>query len=311
MAVTGEIGALLGPLLGASLLGWGFDAALTLGMGIFSAVTVLLWFRLPANTPRKPQGTGAAGSESPRNGSSGALACLRNRRFVLFCLLASTNRLAYNQLYFAVPLELGRRGLDDSWLAMPFLLASVLTLVLQLPVSAAGHRLGPGRALSVGFVLLGAAFVAAALTSGHAGSSGNSVAPLAGTIALLILGHMLITPTILSLIPKFLPADRLAASCGGISVLAGNALMGQLLDLTDRLNWWPGTPWAPPVLLAFLAALALPRVLRANTRPVPAPDLSAVMSRQQNGRRDSNATIVAGRSRQYKNVNPDAGTHRT
>lgn len=208
---------------------------------------------------------------------------------------------------------------------MPFLLASVLTLVLQLPVSAAGHRLGPGRALSVGFVLLGAAFVAAALTSGHAGSSGNSVAPLAGTIALLILGHMLITPTILSLIPKFLPADLpgeapasglgadygLAASCGGISVLAGNAVMGQLLDLTDRLNWWPGTPWAPPVLLAFLAALALPRVLRANTRPVPAPDLSAVMSRQQNGRRDSNATIVAGRSRQYKNVNPDAGTHRT
>ena len=188
-------------------------------MGIFSAVTVLLWFRLPANTPRKPQGTGATGSESPRDGSSGALACLRNRRFVLFCLLASTNILAYNQLYFAVPLELGRRGLDDSWLAMLFLLASVLTLVLQLPVSAAGHRLGPDRALSVGFVLLGAAFVAAALTSGHAGSSGNSVVPLAGTIALLILGHMLITPTILSLIPKFLPADlpggraRVRAGC--------------------------------------------------------------------------------------------------
>lgn len=34
LSVTGEIGALLGPLLGASLLGWGFDAALALGMGI-------------------------------------------------------------------------------------------------------------------------------------------------------------------------------------------------------------------------------------------------------------------------------------
>ncbi len=278
LSITGEIGALLGPVLGASLLGWGFDAALALGIGIFSIVTVLLWFRLPADAAGKPAAP-AAEPDSPPAGHHGALGCLRNRRFVLFCLLASTNMLAYNQLYFAVPLELGRRGLDASWLAMLFLLASVLTLVLQLPVSAAGHRLGPGRALPVGFVLLGAAFVTAALTSGDAGWPGRSIAPLAGAIALLILGHMLLTPTILSLIPAFLPADRpaagrgayygLAASCGGISVLAGNAVMGQLVDLTDRLDWWPGTPWAPPVLLALLSALVLPRVLPAAA-PAPA-----------------------------------------
>jgi len=298
LAVTGEIGALSGPLMGASLLGWGFDAVLTLGIGIFSAVTVLLWFRLPANTPGKAPKTAALGSGTPPSGH-GALGCLRNKRFVLFCVLASTNMLAYNQLYFAVPLELGRRGLDGSWLAMLFLLASVLTLVLQLPVSAAGHRLGPGRALSVGFALLGAAFIAAALSSEHAGSSGNSIVPLAGSVTLLILGHMLLTPTILSLIPKFLAGDvpgegpasgrgayyGLAASCGGISVLAGNAVMGQLLDLTDRLSWWPGTPWVPPVLLAFLAALALPRVLRANSWPAAAPHFSAAVPGQQNGRR--------------------------
>ena len=301
MAVTGEIGALVGPLLGASLLGWGFDAALAFGIGIFSAVTVLLWFRLPADGGRAPREsrapeTGAPGPESPRAEGpraeaprpQGALGCLRNRRFILFCVLASTNMLAYNQLYFAVPLELGRRGLDDSWLAMLFLLASVLTLVLQLPVSAAGHRLGPGRALSVGFVLLAAAFASAALTSQHAGSSGSPIAPLAVSIALLILGHMLLTPTILSLIPKFLPVEGsgaasgrgayygLAASCGGISVLLGNAVIGQLLELTDTLNWWPGTPWLPPVLLALLAATALPRVLRANSRPAVEPHLAGI-----------------------------------
>ena len=284
LAVTGEIGALLGPVLGASLLGWGFDAALALGIGIFSAVTVLLWFRLPTNAPRELPTTGALEPEAPRDGPRAALGCLRNRRFVLFCVLVSTNMLAYNQLYFAVPLELGRRGLEDSWLAVLFLLASVLTLILQLPVSAVGHRLGPGRALPAGFVLLGAAFLAAALTSGHAGSSGNSIVPLAGAIALLIVGHMLLTPTILSLIPKFLPAEAtsgrgayygLAASCGGTSVLIGNAVMGQVLDLTDRLNWWPGTPWVLPVLLAFLAALALPRVLPTKAGPVPAPHLAA------------------------------------
>ena len=39
-------------------------------------------------------------------------ACLRDRRFVVFCALAGMNMLAYNQLYFAVPVELSRRGLD-------------------------------------------------------------------------------------------------------------------------------------------------------------------------------------------------------
>jgi MFS family permease len=281
LSITGEIGALFGPLLGAALLGWGFDAALALGMGIFSVVTVLLWFRLPPSKPRRPAATEPASGRTKR---PGPLVCLRDRRFVLFCALASTNMLAYNQLYFTVPLELGRRGLDSSWLAMLFLLASVLTLVLQLPVSAAGHRLGPARSLSVGFVLLAAAFVAAALTAEHPGSSGNALAPLASAVALLILGHMLLTPTILSLIPEFLPGGRqsagrgayfgMAASCGGIAVLAGNAVMGQLLDHTDRLNWWPGTPWLPPVLLALLAALALPRALpkriTAAPRTVPA-----------------------------------------
>ncbi|CAI3802357.1 MFS transporter [Pseudarthrobacter sp. MM222] len=288
LSITGEIGALFGPVLGASLLGWGFDAALALGIGVFSVVTVLLWFRLPSSIPANPPTTAAAEPESPHTGHHGALGCLRNRRFVLFCVLASTNMLAYNQLYFAVPLELGRRGLDASWLAGLFLLASVLTLVLQLPVSSAGRRLGPGRALSVGFVLLGSAFVTVALTSDHAGSSGSSIAPLAGATGLLILGHMLLTPTILSLIPEYLPADGgaggrgayygLAASCGGISVLAGNAVMGQLVDLTDRLNWWPGTPWVPPVLLALLTAVALPRALPPKSTVAPAPYATATGS---------------------------------
>lgn len=297
LSITGETGALLGPLLGAFLLGWGFDAALALGIGIFSAVTVLLWFRLPAGTPRRLPKTGRPGPETSRNGQPGALACLKNRRFVLFCLLAGANMLAYNQLYFAVPLELGRRGLDASWLGMLFLLASVLTLALQLPVSAAGQRLGPGRALSAGFVLLGAAFAAAALGSGAPGPSGHSIAPLAGTIVLLILGHMLLTPTILSLIPQFLPPEGpvsgrgayygLAASCGGVLVLAGNAVTGQLMDLTDRLSWWPGTPWLPLGLLAFLAAAALPRVLPAGPGPGRVPHLAVPVPGQtgSSGRR--------------------------
>lgn len=295
LAITGEMGALAGPLLGAALLGWGFDAALAAGIAIFVAVTVVLWFRLPAGSPGKTKTPAAGEPEASPRQSRGALECLKNRRFVAFCLLASTNMVAYNQLYFAFPLELGRRGLDGSWLAMLFLLASVLTLLLQLPVAAAGQRLGPGRAMSAGFLLLGAALAAAAVTSvdpeaagSAAGGSGvggsvpagsaeaGSVALIAGIVGALILGHMLLTPTILSLIPQFIPSDGaasgrgayygLSATCGGIAVLAGNALLGWLLDLTERNHWWPGTPWLPMMGVAVLAAVMLPRLLHGMHR---------------------------------------------
>jgi MFS family permease len=279
LAITGEMGALAGPLLGAALLGWGFDAALAAGIAIFVAVTVVLWFRLPAGSPGKPKA--AAEPDVSPGQSRGALGCLKNRRFVAFCLLASTNMVAYNQLYFAFPLELGRRGLDGSWLAMLFLLASVLTLLLQLPVAAAGQRLGPGRAMQAGFLLVAAALAAAAVTSVEAEAAGSggeagSVALLAGIVGALILGHILLRPTILSLITRFIPSEAaasgrgsyygLSATCGGIAVLAGNALLGWLLDLTERNHWWPGTPWLPVAGLAVLAALALPRLLHGMHR---------------------------------------------
>lgn len=272
LAITGELGAVLGPVLGSALLGWGFDAALAAGIAVFTAVTVLLWFRLPAGPGRRPQGREPEGPAAPPAGP--ALDCLRNRRFVVFCLFAGTNMLAYNQLYFTVPVELGRRGLDAAWLGGLFLLASVLTLLLQLPVSTLGRHLGPGRALSAGFLLVAAAFTVAAVTSVPPGTSGSSVLPVMGTVAVLILGHMLLTPTILSLVPAFTPAPEapsgrgayygLAATCGGVAVLVGNAGLGFLLELTARHHWWPGTPWVPLALLALLAAAALPVVLRGH-----------------------------------------------
>ncbi|MFI7494932.1 MFS transporter [Kocuria sp. M4R2S49] len=291
LAITGEIGAVLGPVVGSVLLGWGFDAALAAGIGVFAAVTVLLWYLLPAEPVPLPSDREAEVPAPAPSAAAPRWAFLRDRRFVLFCALAGMNMLAYNQLYFAVPVELSRRGLDGARLAALFLLASGLTLLLQLPVSAAGRRMGPGRALAVGFVLEAGAFALAALTAMHPGAAAGSMAPLAGTVTVLILGHMLLTPTILSLIPRFVP-DRgstsgrgayygLAATCGGIAVLAGNAVLGQLFDLTDRHHWWPGIPWMPLVVLALLAAAALPVVLRGHstTRPADASSTTAPAGR--------------------------------
>ncbi|MEX5296558.1 MFS transporter [Kocuria sp. CPCC 205268] len=287
LAITGEIGAVLGPVLGSALLGWGIDAALSLGIGVFAVVTVLLWWLLPAEPARRPPDRDEGVHAAVPAAAGGRWACARDRRFVVFCALAGTKMLAYQQLYFAVPVELSRRGLDGAWLGPLFLLASVLTLALQLPVSGAGRRLGPERALAVGFVLEAGAFTWMALTSVPPGAAAGSPAPLLGVVTLLILGHMLLTPTILSLIPSFVPAQGpaagrgvyygLAATCGGVTVLAGNAVLGQLLDLTDRHQWWPGTPWTPLVLLALLVAAALPAVLRGHRGTRPAGPSSAAV----------------------------------
>ncbi|NKX54232.1 MFS transporter [Arthrobacter mobilis] len=282
LAITGEIGAVLGPVLGSALWGWGFDAALAAGIAVFAAVTVLLWYRLPAPNASAPKEPRLRKTRTAPVPDHPALGCLRNRRFVVFCLLASTDLLAYNQLYFAIPIELNRRGLEPAWLGALFLLASALTLLLQLPVSAAGRRLGTGACLSAGFATLAAAFTVAAVSSVHSGTSGGSILPVMGTVAVLVLGHMLLAPTILSLVPEFVPNTRagtgrgayygLVATCGGIAVLAGNAIMGRLVELTGRHLWWPGAPWVPLILLALLAAAALPWVLPRNSpSPLPAP----------------------------------------
>ncbi|MFI7584008.1 MFS transporter [Kocuria sp. M1N1S27] len=292
LAITGEIGAVLGPLLGSALLGWGFDAALTAGIAVFAAVTVLLWWRLPAppaRTDTAPADTADTAGRRPSVPSRPALGCLRDRRFLAFCALGSVNLLAYNQLYFAIPVELERRGLGQAWLGGLFLLASVLTLTLQLPVAGLARRVGSGPTLSAGFALLAAAFAVAAGTAVHPGGpTAEAVAPVLITVAVLVLGHMALTPTILSLVPEFLHARDasgqedasgrgnvsgrgayygLVATCGGIAVLVGNTVLGRLVDATDRFQWWAGTPWAPLVLLALLSAVAIPRMLPDRRPP--------------------------------------------
>lgn len=276
LALTGEFGALVGPLLGAALLGWGFDAALAFGTGIFCIVTVLLWLRLPA-TPR-PQS-----SKAGKRAGFAVPDAARNRRFLLFCILVSVNMVAYNQLYFTIPLELGRLGLGDASLAGMFLMASVLTLLLQIPVATGVQRLGEARAMSVGFSLLALSFVLAGGAGVVSGSSGNgAVLILAAAVALLILGHMSLTPTILAAIPRFLPSGTagrgayygLAATCGGIAVLLANAALGLLRSWSGQAGWEPGVSWLLLVALSGLSAVALPSVL--PSRPRPTTRLSAI-----------------------------------
>jgi MFS family permease len=261
LAVVGEAGAVVGPVLGSALLGWGFDAALTAGIAVFGVVTVVLWWLLPSHERRPasvPEDADLA------TGRAAVPPSLRERRFVAFCLLGSVNLFCYHQLYFAVPVELDRRGLEPALLGGLFLLASVQTLTLQLAVSGVSRRIGTGATLVAGFGLLAAAFSVLAVSGG-----GSTVVPVAVTVAVLVLGRMLLTPTLLALVPSFVPDGvgargsfyGLLATCGGVAVLVGNAVLGRAVDLVDAHGWWPGAPWLLVVAAALVSATVLPRLV--------------------------------------------------
>ena len=319
LVLFGEVGAVAGPLLGLALLPLGFPLVATAGACLFLAVGAALRFALPAGAwtddgegaSRAPNGTerpgisehGATRPETTQPGmvdpdpaggavTPGRWACLADRQFVLFCTFFSVNLLAYNQLYFALPLELdGARG-GTGALALMFVLASTLTITLQLPASALAVRLGPGTALRAGFGCMALGFAAIALLGPSGALPGSSTpllepvrhalaapdAALAGPVILVVLlglGHMLAGPAGLQQVHAF-AGDRplgayygLLASAGGFAVLLGNGVIGAISDVLGRT-----AAWTVPALLATAAAVALPHLLpvpRPKESPCPVP----------------------------------------
>ncbi|WP_105030205.1 MFS transporter [Arthrobacter ruber] len=275
LVLFGEIGAVTGPLLGIALQPFGFALVAVTSAALFLVVGITLRVLLPeyiaaARIDSKPE----AEAELTRSHARQPFACLLDHRFVFFAALFSVNLLAYNQLYFSLPLELQAHGAGAGSLAALFTIASVLTIALQLPISALATRLGPGTALRAGFTCVAASFLAVALL----GSTGMNLAPglpvMTGPIVFVVLltvGHMLVGPAGMQQVHRFAGQRSLGAyygllaSCGGIAVLVGNSLTGVL---RDTLGGAAG--WALLILLATFSAALLPRFLpTAPARPAP------------------------------------------
>lgn len=98
-AVCGELGAVLGPVMGALLTGLGFRQVALAGAGIFIVALVVLFFSLPA----------AHHSTKPLK-ILPWWTTFRQPRFVAFIIAYSSWLLSYNQLYLALPVEIQRAG---------------------------------------------------------------------------------------------------------------------------------------------------------------------------------------------------------
>jgi hypothetical protein len=195
---------------------------------------------------------------------------LRNKRFVAFAALYSVNLLAYNQLYFGLPIELTRSGAGAGALAGLFAVASVLTIALQWPISRLTTRIGPGPALTAGFLLKGLAFGTMALLAQVPATGTQQLLPPLLLVVGLCLGHMCIGPVAMPLVLDFARGRRtgiyygLLASMGGCAVLLGNVVLGPLYTGATQPGPDAAWPWAVMAALTVLPAVGLSRLLPAK-----------------------------------------------
>ncbi|WP_433796305.1 MFS transporter [Actinoplanes sp. CA-252034] len=262
-AVAGEVGAVTGPLLGVLLLTVGFPATCVAAAVVFTAILALHWRRLPA-------GPGAHVGEPV---GAGLRAVFGNGRFLAFAAANSTHLFAYNQLYLALPLELGRVGADGAlgWL---FALAAIMVVAGQMPIASLARTvLGPRSALTVGFVTIAAAFAVVAVLVPRT----SSLLPAVVLVVLLTVGQMFAAPVAADVAGRLAGEHRLGAhygvlaATGGLAVLAGSTLTGFLMDTAPPSS---PLPWAVLSAVPLLGAAALWLITPTTARRELVPSAS-------------------------------------
>ncbi|MFG1749128.1 MFS transporter [Streptosporangium sandarakinum] len=296
----GQLGILIGPLVGLLLNGVTFTlVCLTAGV-MFAALTVAQVRALPPGTgagPAGPAGPGVPGAAGAPGTAAGGRAGWREvaaDRSLLRFSLAMAGSYALNfQIYLGLPLEVRRVTAGEFGVTLVFVVSGIMTVIGQARVTAwAGRRWGPSRAIVRGLVLMGLAFVplavAAPLTATAtapppAAAQVLLLLPVLGAAVLLSLATMIIYPfemtTVVALGPEHSVGTRygLYSTLAGLGVAAGNLLSGWALDL-GRSVGLPSLPWLGLAAVGAgcaAAVRALDRSGRLAERPAASPEAAS------------------------------------
>lgn len=257
-SVCGELGAVIGPLLGAMLTGYSFRYVALGGAGVFLFALIALCFMLPTD-----------GRHSTSLYIVPWWTAFQRRRFVAFIVAYSAYLFSYNQLYLALPVELRRSGGSEADLGPLFMLASVMIIFLQLPLARFARKRGASQMLPVGFLLLALSFFSVALFASTAPPDNLwRLLPAVSLVILLTLGQMIIVPVGMDMIPVFARDINLGAhygalsSMGGVAVLIGNFVLGGLLDNALTPSPLAFVPWLMMGCIPLCSAVAMLFILR-------------------------------------------------
>ncbi|MEU2394054.1 MFS transporter [Streptomyces sp. NPDC007369] len=266
-----QAGILLGPLVGMVLTGVDFRITCLVAAAVFAVLSAVQIRSLPARRADGP-GPGERGGAREK-----VLAqwrgILANRPFLLFSAVMTGSYVLSYQVYLALPLEVRRLGGDGAFgtaaTAALFAVSGLGTILLQTRVTAwCKARMAPGRALALGLLTMGAAFVPLLLAAVVPLPDGGGRRWLAAVVppllaaALLALGTMIAYPFEMDTLVR-LSGDRLVAThyglyntvCG-IGITLGNLLTGVALDAA-RVAGAAALPWFSLAALGLLCAGAV------------------------------------------------------
>lgn len=253
LAVWGELGAVTGPMIAALLTPIGFVAMAYAGAGIFVCAFVILYFWLP-----RGEFTSMARARPDWKALFG------DRLFLAFMLANCAQLIAHNQLYLSLPVEIARVGGNERDLAPMFMIASLLLVTLQIPLTRLATRLGAHISIPLGFLLVSAAFACVAIFAPLPVLGGGwHLLPAGLMVGLMTLGGMISRPFVSDMVPGF-AGNRptgiyfgAMASAGGIAVLIGNVALGPMLDRAVTPQPEAALPWIVLAILPLLSALAM------------------------------------------------------
>jgi len=197
---------------------------------------------------------------------------LSNRLFLLFAVAMLGQFTLMNQLYLGLPLEIERLTGGQSPVGALFTVSAILTIALQVPVTALlRRRWPPARAMALGLGLMASAFIpplAGSLLLADAASDSSPgwlstdalrLLPVMLSAGILALGIMIANPFALESVPR-LGHNRLTATyfgvfsmASGIGATLGNLTMGYTFEKQADLNLM-GPPWL--VMVAIGGACA-------------------------------------------------------
>lgn len=259
--VASNLGALLGPLLGASLLWVDFRLVALVASAVFFLLTTAQVIVLPRrDVATHTKGIVASWWE-----------VVGNVRFLAFAIAGAAYFALFNQLYLALPLEAQRVTGIPAAVSAVFVVSTIVAIASQVSITNwCRARWPPGQSLATGLATMGLGFtpmlVSAPLTAATSEAANlaaglTAMAPvLLGTIVLSI-GMAITYPFIMDLLPV-VGSERLVGTYYGWFYLVSaivttgvSVLVGRLLELTaPSLRW---TPFAALVVVGLLGGAAV------------------------------------------------------
>lgn len=265
--VFASAGSLLGPLLGSALLLVDFRAAALAAAALFAALTVAQAIWLPA---QPVVSSGATVWQDWR-------AVLADRRFLAFSVALAGMFASQTQLYLVLPMQAEHVTGQPVAVAALFIVSTVVTLALQLPLTGwLRRRWSAGASIAAGMAVMGAGFLLPLLRL-EGGPPVLRLAPVLAAAVLLTLGVLVAQPFVLELTPAFAGHGLTGTYFGLFYLVSGvlaagcTAAVGAAVDTSTGAGV-PATAWLLTAGVGVASAAAVWLLHRRGLlTPAPVP----------------------------------------